>query len=249
VGSAPVVPAQIAAERSGPSRARVVAAGVGPLAEQRLDEALGLAIRTWPVEAGVAPLDPKPRGRLQPGARVIGLGVVGQQALDQDALLPIPGEGALEEADAGLGILARQQLGIGQPRVVVDRDVQVLPADPPVALGTRPARSPSTRLPGSQKRPSLFVSMCKSSPACSRSQRRAQRAAPAGRGSREQPWRRRTLPIVEGGCGSSPANRTGPEAERWRAATISRSASGQRRRGCRRGVEGRSRSAAQPPAR
>ena len=54
-----------------------------------------------------------------------------------------------KEAGAADGVAAGEQLGIGEPRVVVDRDVQVLPANPPVAL--RPAglaaEHPLARLP------------------------------------------------------------------------------------------------------
>jgi hypothetical protein len=46
----------------------------------------------------------------------------------------VPGNGPLKEPDAGLGVLAGQELGVGESRVVVDRDVKVLPADPSVAV-------------------------------------------------------------------------------------------------------------------
>jgi hypothetical protein len=44
-----------------------------------------------------------------------------------------PGDGAAKERDAVVGALARQQLAVGQPGVVVDRKVQVLPAGTAVA--------------------------------------------------------------------------------------------------------------------
>jgi hypothetical protein len=59
---------------------------------------------------------------------VVGLGVVGEHALDLDALLGVPREGAGEEGGAVGGAVGAEQLGVGESRVVVDRDVQVLPA-------------------------------------------------------------------------------------------------------------------------
>ena len=40
----------------------------------------------------------------------------------------------VEEASAIDGVAGRQQFGVGKACVVVDRDVQVLPADPAVAV-------------------------------------------------------------------------------------------------------------------
>jgi len=62
-------------------------------------------------------------------------------------------------------VLAGQDFGVGQPRVIVDSDVQMLPADVPVRF----AGSFRMRLPTAWKRPSFFVSTCKSSPGRSRS--------------------------------------------------------------------------------
>jgi hypothetical protein len=80
-------------------------------------------------------------------------------------VLAVEGERALKEAGAGGAVLGGEQLGIGQPRVVVDRDVQVLPA------GLRERWTPSARirLPTVQKQPSFFVSTWTSSPGRSRS--------------------------------------------------------------------------------
>ena len=65
---------------------------------------------------------------------MVGLGVVGEDASADHAVLPVPGGCTLEEADTGVRVLAGQQLGVSEPRVVVDRDVQVLPADATVAV-------------------------------------------------------------------------------------------------------------------
>src|SRR5207247_4321771 len=71
-----------------------------------------------------------PRSRPVSGS----LGVVGQHTLDEDALGLVPGSCPPEEVDAGVGVLAGQQIGVDEPRVVGDRNVQVLPAKAAVAV-------------------------------------------------------------------------------------------------------------------
>ena len=73
-------------------------------------------------------MDPELLAGRSPEVRVVGLGVVGEHALDSDSLLAVPAEGAFEEGGAGGGAVARADLGVGEPGVVVDRDVQELPA-------------------------------------------------------------------------------------------------------------------------
>jgi hypothetical protein len=75
---------------------------------------------------------------------VVGLGVVGEHALDDDALLAVPGARSREEAGARLGVLAGQELGVSEARVVVDSDVEVLPAHTPVAVWPSKARTEHT---------------------------------------------------------------------------------------------------------
>ena len=65
---------------------------------------------------------------------MVGLGVVGEHALDDDALLAVPDTGAAQEGSALLLALGAQDLAVGKPRVVVDRHVQVLPAGPAGAV-------------------------------------------------------------------------------------------------------------------
>lgn len=65
-----------------------------------------------------------------------------EHALHPDAALSMPPVGAAQEGRAGGGRLARMQLGVGEPAVIVDRDVQVLPARAAAAvadLGTEDA--------------------------------------------------------------------------------------------------------------
>ena len=115
-------------------RARGVREAVGPLAQERLDQRLGLPVRPRGVGTRVAASDPEGGAGVAPEVRVVGLRVVREHALDHDSLLAIPGDRTLEEGRAVVLAFARSQLAVGQPRVVVDRDVQVLPAGMPGAL-------------------------------------------------------------------------------------------------------------------
>jgi hypothetical protein len=55
--------------------------------------------------------------------------VVGQDPLDLDAVPLVVGDGATQESGSGGGFLVAEDLGIGEAAVIVDRDVDVLPAD------------------------------------------------------------------------------------------------------------------------
>ena len=48
---------------------------------------------------------------------------------DLDAVTAVVGDGAAEEADRGGRFLVGEHLDVGEPAVVVDADVDVLPAD------------------------------------------------------------------------------------------------------------------------
>ena len=112
-----------------------IAGGVGaiqppirPLLQHGAVEPLHLAVRLWPVGAG----PPMPhatisqRGPEQPAA--VADPVVGQDPGHGDAVQGEPMASAVPEPSAGLGSLVAQDLDIGQPRVVVDRGVQVVVA-------------------------------------------------------------------------------------------------------------------------
>ena len=122
-------------------RVRLGSCGVGPAFEQGADETLGLAV-------GLRPVGPCPFGHdlalvagVVPAAFEAGA-VVGEDALDGDAVLLVEALAGGQEADRrGVG-LVRVELGVGQSGGVVDGDEQVLPAG--VALGAL-ARSPVTR--------------------------------------------------------------------------------------------------------
>src|SRR5438876_3705892 len=117
--------------------ARAVDGAVGPAGEQRADEALGLAVRLWTIgaRAQVADAERAAGKRVERGD--VGGPVVGQQALDRDPVAGVVGARSAQEANRRLRLLVGQHLGIGEPAVVVDRDVHELPAHglPAATLG------------------------------------------------------------------------------------------------------------------
>ena len=60
--------------------------------------------------------------------RVDGGAVVGEELLDGDAVAVIELDRAVQEANGGRRFLVRENLGVGQTRGVVDRDVYGIPA-------------------------------------------------------------------------------------------------------------------------
>jgi hypothetical protein len=141
VGTVVVVPMQPRGHVGGTVSGAEVGLAVEPFAQRGLDEALGLAVGAGPV---------RPRGQVtraeggegSPEEPALGVGesVVGHDRLDPDAEAGEPGGGAGKEAGAGLAALVGQQLGVGQARGIVDRNVQVFPADAarPVAAPVAP---------------------------------------------------------------------------------------------------------------
>lgn len=115
----------------------LVGAGVGPLPQACLDEALGFAVGAWRIGSGTNVLDRELGEALAEG---IGGAVVGHDALDGNAVAGEPVEGAAEEGDGAFFLLVRQEFGVGEPRSIVDRHMQRLPADAVMAVDrARPA--------------------------------------------------------------------------------------------------------------
>jgi hypothetical protein len=54
--------------------------------------------------------------------------IVGEQAADGDAVLGVEGDGGVQEGNCGLALLVGQHAREGETGVVVDSDVQSLPA-------------------------------------------------------------------------------------------------------------------------
>src|SRR4051794_15166817 len=117
-----------AVKGAGAFAAGAVDRAVGPAGEQGADEAFGFAVGLGPVrpgaevaEAGLA------AGECVHDAAVAGA-VVGEYGLDVDAVAAVVGDGAAEEASRGRGAFVVEHFCVGESAVVVDGDVDVLPA-------------------------------------------------------------------------------------------------------------------------
>src|SRR5258705_11595583 len=102
--------------------------GVGPFAERGLDETFGLS-----GGLGRMGVDPDlPDAKLVAGAgegfRKIAAAIVGHDTLDGDAEAPEVSDRGEEEGDGAFFLLIREDVGTGDPGMVVDSDVSILPA-------------------------------------------------------------------------------------------------------------------------
>src|SRR6185436_8893003 len=118
----------------GPFGGGMVGAGVGPFAQAGLDEALGLAVGARRIGSGADMAQP---GLAAGGAKVvasISRTVVGHDSLDGDAVAGEPAERPVEEGDGARLLLVGQDLGVGEPRGIVDAGMQHVIPDAAVAV-------------------------------------------------------------------------------------------------------------------
>ena len=101
---------------------------VGPLAQAGLDEPLSLTVGARGVGFGADVAQPKGAARLPPRVAAISRAVVGHDALDSDAIAGKPAERAFEKRHRAFLALVAQHLAIGQPRSIINIDVDVFPA-------------------------------------------------------------------------------------------------------------------------
>ena len=105
-----------------------IVANVGPLAEGGLNEAFGLAVGAGSVGTSEAVLDAELEASGAEVAGTIAGAIVGEQAADGDAVLGVEGDGGVQEGNGGLALLVGQDAGEGDTGVIVDGDVESLPA-------------------------------------------------------------------------------------------------------------------------
>src|ERR671918_843841 len=124
-----VVVPEPAVKGGGAFAARAVDGAVGPAGEERADEALCFAVRLRPSGPGAQVLDGEAATAERMDRRDVGGAVVGEDSLHLDPVAAVEGERSSEEADCRPRLLVREHLGVGEAAVVVDGDVDVLPAD------------------------------------------------------------------------------------------------------------------------
>ena len=102
---------------------------VGPFPERGLDEALGLAVGFGRVGLGADVLDAQVPASVAEGEGLVATAVVGHDAGDGDAEAFVVSHGRLEEGNGAIGLLVGLDLGEGDAGMIVDADVDELPAD------------------------------------------------------------------------------------------------------------------------
>src|SRR5688572_17478606 len=112
---------------------------IGPLTKTSLDESLSLAVGSGRIGLGSDVLETDPAAEPAEGKRFVAGAVVGHHAPDLDAEAFVVGQGSLEEGVGAALFLIGHDLGEGNARVVVDSDMNELPAEPfapcsPIAL-------------------------------------------------------------------------------------------------------------------
>src|SRR5579859_6724261 len=136
-----IVGGEVSRQAGGTGGGVVERLGVGPLGQQGADEALRFAVGLGPVGARLAQADPQPRSGGHEQLRAIAATVVGEDALDGDALTGIEGHRPLQEGGGGGRCLVGQLLDVGQAAEVVDRHMDPVPADAAMAVDlTAPAK-------------------------------------------------------------------------------------------------------------
>src|SRR4029453_2123087 len=103
---------------------------VRPFPQQRLNESLGFAVGARRIGARATVPKAESLTAVTKGPRHIATAVVAQDPPHGDAARAEPRDGAREERRTRRPELVCQDLDVGDPAVIVDRDMHVLPADP-----------------------------------------------------------------------------------------------------------------------
>src|SRR5919198_1042597 len=107
----------------------VVGVSVGPFAQRGLDEAFSLAVGLGRIGPGADVLEGVTATGVAEGEGFVAGAVVGHDALDANAEAGIVSKGSQQEGDGAVFRLVGPDLGEGDARGIVDRDVDELPAD------------------------------------------------------------------------------------------------------------------------
>ena len=129
-----VVVPEPAVKGGGAFCAGAVDGAVGPAGEHGADEAFCFPVCLRPVGPGAEVLDPERFAGERVDRRAVAAAVVGKEALDIDAVAAVKRDRALQKRDRGRCFLIAEDFGVGEAAVVVDADVDELPADGVAAL-------------------------------------------------------------------------------------------------------------------
>src|SRR5436190_13463057 len=125
-----IVEVEVAAQAGHPLGSRLEGLGIGPFGEKGPDEAFGLAVGLGSIRPGPTRDDPELRAGLAEEVASVRVAVVGEDPLDRDALIGIERISTTQEVDGRRWRLVGQLLRVGESGVIVDRDMDPVPASP-----------------------------------------------------------------------------------------------------------------------
>ena len=105
-----------------------VCTGIGAFPEGGLDEALCFVVGSGRVGLGADVLDTQFAAGVLERAGFVAAAIIGHDALNPDAHASVPGDGRLEEGDCAHRLFVGMDPGERQPGMVVDGDMDELPA-------------------------------------------------------------------------------------------------------------------------
>ncbi len=123
-----VVVEEPAVKGGGAFVACAVDGAVGPAVEHGADQALGFAVGLRSARPGAEVADAEAAAGDCVRDRDVGGAIVGDHPLDLDAVAGEEGECTAQEGDRGRRLFVAEHLGVGETAVVVDGDVDVVPA-------------------------------------------------------------------------------------------------------------------------
>jgi len=139
--SATIVVGQEAWERSAAFERRRVRHRIGPFPQERLDESFRFAVGARRIGARPPMADVQPFASRAKAARDVAAAVVAQDPAHADPARPKPADRARQEGPARRAELIAEDFDIGDPAVIIDRHVHILPADSragPAAIAVDP---------------------------------------------------------------------------------------------------------------
>ena len=136
VGTLAVIEAHVRPQCGGPLGRADVGRPIRPFSEQRLNEALGLAIRLGMVGPGESVTNRPGATGVGKDTCAIGEAVVAQESPDPDPTAPVPAHGPSEEGGTRRRILGGEHLDVRHAGGVIDGNMEKFPADAPCAAAT-----------------------------------------------------------------------------------------------------------------
>ena len=131
-----IVVMEVEREERGAVVTGVVRASIGPFAGDGLDEAFGLTIGLGSVGTSEAMLEAELVTGLSKEFGAVGRAAVGEDALDEDAMSLVKGDGLMESGEDAGSFFIREEGGKSQAGMIINGDVEGLDPGAGIAMGT-----------------------------------------------------------------------------------------------------------------